>query len=201
MIMNRWLKKFSVLMAVAAIGFWLAGAPAYALDLTPTTTEVFGLDLGPANCEPGCVYNAFGLPNDGSLNLLYKADVGTVTAPATVESGVFTTSYATTFLSTPLDPSGATITHVAGTDAISCPSCYLAIKDGSQNPSYYFYDLSAWNGTEAINLSGFWPQQGAISHVSIWGTSTVGVPEPSSLLLLGSGLAGIGIWRRKFAKG
>lgn len=186
-----------LLITAVVLGMGLSGIPAQALDLSPSTSGVvLGSSLtpptGPANCEPGCVYQAFGLTNDGSLSLLYKADAGTTVS----ESGSFALNYSTVFNS---DRSGGTITFDGGA-AISCPSCYLAVKDGNHSPTYYFFNLASWNGTETINLRGFWPGPGAISHVSIWGAPSAGVPEPSSLLLLGAGLAGAAMWRRTLVK-
>ena len=48
-------------------------------------------------------------------------------------------------------------------------------------------------------MSGFWPAQGAISHVGIYGggDGTYELPEPGTLGLLGLGLFGMGVMRRK----
>jgi hypothetical protein len=74
----------------------------------------------------------------------------------------------------------------------------LAIKDGIHFPGYYFFDLglAGWNGTDSITLADFWPQKGAISHISIWGDKT-SVPEPGTLSLLGAGLLIAGFKSRK----
>ena len=175
--------------ATGAAMLAMSGA-ANALSISPGTPGVlsFGSTYGPSNCEPGCVETVFGVTN---LNLLYKRDVGAA------DVGLFASSYTTTFLNTPGDPSGATISHVPSTSAIVCGGCYLAIKDGDHSPGYYFYNLSAWNGTETITLSNFWPQQGAISHISIWGKSGTSVPEPATLGLLGLGLVATGLARRR----
>ena len=125
------------------------------------------------------------------MSLLYKGETDDA------DSGLFAASYDTVFSNTPGDPSDALISFVGGS-AIACPACYLAIKDGDQQPSYYFYDLAAWDGTESLLLEDFWPQQGAISHVSIWGAGArQDVAEPATVALVGLALLAAGAMRRR----
>jgi hypothetical protein len=177
----------SFVLGIASLA--ISGIASATIILTPSTPSVIaGYGYGPSNCEPSCVNTVFG--DTSALSLLYKADVGSA------DSGLFANSYGTLFLNSSSDPSGALLGYTGG-PAIDCLSCYLAIKDGNQSPGYYFFDLSAWNGTESIYLSNFWPRQGAISHISIWGTTGASVPEPATLGLLGLGLLGVGLSRRK----
>ncbi len=195
------LQKFAAIAASAFALFTLSTA-AQALSLTPTSPGVISAYIfPPRNCEPDCIYSAYGLTNDGSFQLLYKADVGNRDAPATVESGSFAGSYSSVFTNSSLDPEDATISFTGGS-AISCGVCYLVIKDGNTNPNYYFFDLAAagWNGTDDIILTDFWIGRGAISHVAIWGVPGRSVPEPGTLGLLGLGLAGIAAGMRRRRK-
>jgi hypothetical protein len=55
-----------------------------------------------------------------------------------------------------------------------------------------------WNGTDTIDISGLWPQQGSFSHGDIYGTPQAAIPEPATMLLLGIGLIGLAGFRKKF---
>lgn len=139
------------------------------------------------------VLSCFGLNLD--LTLLYKAEVNE--DGPTVESGSFAGSYDTTFSNTPTDPSDALIDYISGA-AIACPECILLVKDGNQSPAQYLFNIGSWNGTEDLNLQGFWPNNGAISNVAIWGAPpTRQVAEPATLALLGLGLLTAAAMRRR----
>ncbi len=189
----------------------LASSPALALiTVTPGGASNTEVGSGPTtNAVLSAGTN--GQITQTAGNLAYKAEVGNATNPLTVEEGGFASSYNTTFSNSPLDPANFTITFT-GLPKITCPVCWLEVKGpnngGVTGVTRYFYNIAGWDGMMSIqgNGTGFWnPGQGAISHVSIWNIPGGGgpnqmTPEPGTLFLMGSGLAGLGLWRWKTKK-
>jgi hypothetical protein len=133
---------------------------------------------------------------ESDLVSAYKQDVG-----AGSDSGPFGGSYTTTFSNSALDPEDALI-EWDGPGVIGGSPVLLLVKDGNQSPAQYIFDITAiWDGTQTIHLQDFWPAQGAISHIEIFGGEGSRVPEPFSALLFGTGLLGLGLISRKRVRG
>jgi hypothetical protein len=182
-----------LLFATLAIG---TGFEASALSITPSNPAPFLTTNLNSQSQIDALINATLNPDP---TLVYKQNQG---GP---ETGSFAASYSTSFFNTPTDPQDATISYVSGPDIkTSFSNIYLLVKDGNQTPAAYLFNISSlWNGTDPLVMTGFWPQQGAISHVSIYasGSGSAQVPDGgTTVMLLGSALAGLGALRRFVAR-
>lgn len=160
-------------------------------------------DVNSANQEEQLLIDTLGL-GDVDLDLYYKANFdadnpGTAIEADTPFAGTYTTTW---FLNSEGESNGADIVYDGLLEAIACPSCYAAVKDGNNEPAYYFFDISSWNGTETLEFRNFWQNiNGSISHISLWGNEVdIPVPEPGTLGMLGLGLMGLGLARRRVAR-
>lgn len=150
-----------------------------------TTTTIDGVACDSTTCWSGSdpknpkAADVSAITGVADLVSLYKAEVPDNSGDPIVEEGLLTSSYETSFWPDPLDPENALISYIVGGDFISCPECFLLVKDGKNNPVWYIFDIGSWDGTEVLDIQNFWPGKGGISHVDILGKST-SVPEPTS---------------------
>jgi hypothetical protein len=187
--------KITMIAIACALALGLTATKARAdLDLNPSLTPNCGtapclVMSGPQTGTPEILLAA-GLT---TYTELYKQDVG-----ISGDEGSFAASYVTEFSPT-TDPLGGTVTWVGGSSYITADPIYLLVKDGNQVPAWYLFDISTWTGQETIHLDNFWPDQGAISHVAIYGTGTSVPDGGATLMLLGGVLVGLETLRRRLS--
>ena len=219
-------KLLTTLLFACVIAFsYHASAVTVTPDTCVTETDADNAGVSDWNCWTGS-YDANGITLGEAATMtgiadlveFYKSDdAGWTDAETPVhvpqsESGTYQANYGTTFYPSK-DATDATIFREDVSDYIDCTACFIFVKDGNMDPSWYLINIGNWDGIESIYVEGFWPDNGAISHVTLYGIesddkglcspdnpacNTPAVPIPAAVWLFGSGLIGlVGIARRK----
>ena len=180
-------------MKLGAVGK-LLGAALICLQIQAITIKPGdAINSGNQN-DSDAIYAIVG-PLVDPATLQYKAEVPQ-SGPVS-EEGPLAGSYATTFLNTATDPSGATVKYITGPTVQ--PLAYLLVKGGNADPSWYLCALTGWDGKETLDLSAFWPKKGAISHIAIYGGGTSVPDGGASALLMLIGLGSLAAFARRSA--
>ena len=156
-----------------------------------------GPDSASVNCTAGTVDPACEgvVGNPGSAELSATDATLYHVRPSDEETE---TGFLNSLLGLTLDPDDATRIDTGGASSasFSTTATWFAIKAGNRTAFF------ANNGGE-IELSVLYESiagEGAgISHVTFWGGTTTQVSEPGTLALLGMGIMGFGLMRRKRA--